>query len=153
LADEPVSVWREPFPVRARRWVKRHRTKVVAGLATVGVGVAALAVGLVLVAEKNRKLEAAHRDLTDSNAHLEVAHANLQESKAKAEENLKHARAAAREMTKQALGDTIRRHPGMLPVQQAPLKNALQYYRTVIAAQRPDDPEVQEELAFAHYVV
>ena len=26
LADEPVSAWREPWGVRARRWVGRHRT-------------------------------------------------------------------------------------------------------------------------------
>ena len=30
LADEPVSAWREPWPVRGRRWVKRHRTAVAA---------------------------------------------------------------------------------------------------------------------------
>jgi hypothetical protein len=34
-ADEPVTAWREPWPVRARRWVKRHRTLVVAALAAV----------------------------------------------------------------------------------------------------------------------
>ena len=28
LADEPVTAWREPFSVRARRWVRRHRTAV-----------------------------------------------------------------------------------------------------------------------------
>ena len=33
LADEPVSAWREPRVVRARRWLGRHRTRVVAGLA------------------------------------------------------------------------------------------------------------------------
>src|SRR5262249_44360713 len=25
LADEPVSAWAEPLPVRARRWVRKHR--------------------------------------------------------------------------------------------------------------------------------
>src|SRR5262249_14495421 len=28
LADEPVSAWREPWHVRLRRWVVRHRTLV-----------------------------------------------------------------------------------------------------------------------------
>ena len=28
LADEPVSAWREPATVRARRWVGRHRALV-----------------------------------------------------------------------------------------------------------------------------
>jgi serine/threonine-protein kinase len=34
-ADEPVSAWREPWPVRALRWAKRHRTAVIAFLAAV----------------------------------------------------------------------------------------------------------------------
>ena len=34
-ADEPVNAWREPWPMRARRWIKRHRTLVVAALAAV----------------------------------------------------------------------------------------------------------------------
>jgi eukaryotic-like serine/threonine-protein kinase len=33
LADEPVSAWHEPAPVRARRWVRRHQS-LVAGWAT-----------------------------------------------------------------------------------------------------------------------
>jgi tetratricopeptide (TPR) repeat protein len=33
LADDPVSAWREPWPTRAGRWVRRHRTKVAAGVA------------------------------------------------------------------------------------------------------------------------
>ncbi len=38
LADEAVSAWREPWPVRARRWASRRRT-----LVTVAVGTTALA--------------------------------------------------------------------------------------------------------------
>jgi tetratricopeptide (TPR) repeat protein len=33
LADDPVSAWREPWPTRAGRWVRRHRTKVAAAVA------------------------------------------------------------------------------------------------------------------------
>jgi serine/threonine-protein kinase len=33
LADDPVSAWREPWPTRAGRWVRRHRTMVAAGVA------------------------------------------------------------------------------------------------------------------------
>jgi serine/threonine-protein kinase len=46
LADEPVSAWREPWPARAGRWVRRHRTPVAtAGAAAV---VAILLGGAVL---------------------------------------------------------------------------------------------------------
>ena len=43
MADEPVTAWREPRSVRARRWVKKHRTLVTsatAALLVAGVAVA-----------------------------------------------------------------------------------------------------------------
>ena len=42
LADEPVSAYREPCTVRARRWMRRHRTLVT-------TAAAALAVALVIL--------------------------------------------------------------------------------------------------------
>ena len=48
LADEPVSAWREPLAVRARRWVQRHRLAVTGTAAALVVGLAA-AVGLATV--------------------------------------------------------------------------------------------------------
>ncbi|WZO95925.1 protein kinase [Isosphaeraceae bacterium EP7] len=49
LADEPVSVYREPFSVRAGRWARRHRTAVSCATAALVVAGASLAVGTVLV--------------------------------------------------------------------------------------------------------
>ncbi len=61
LADEPVSAWREPWGVRARCWLGRHRT-LVTGAATIMVMAAVgLAVGLVFLAVANqRELGFAH---------------------------------------------------------------------------------------------
>src|SRR5262249_35911820 len=42
LADEPVAAWREPWGVRARRWVKRRRTAVTATVAALVVALAGL---------------------------------------------------------------------------------------------------------------
>jgi serine/threonine protein kinase/tetratricopeptide (TPR) repeat protein len=56
LADEPVGAWREPWTFRARRWVSRNRTTVVAGVATLGVAAFALAVLLTMQARANREL-------------------------------------------------------------------------------------------------
>ena len=47
LADEPVSAWKEPAAVRAARWVRRHRTLVSTGGATVAVLLLALAIIVV----------------------------------------------------------------------------------------------------------
>lgn len=68
LADEPVSVWREPPLVRARRWITRHRTLV--STLTVALALTALAASVVAVLQTRnrqildgeaRKLEAALR--------------------------------------------------------------------------------------------
>jgi eukaryotic-like serine/threonine-protein kinase len=59
LADEPVSAWREPWPIRARRWVVRNRTAVAAGVAALGVAVVGLAAALAMQAQSNRALQAA----------------------------------------------------------------------------------------------
>jgi serine/threonine-protein kinase len=68
LADEPVSAWREPWPLRARRWLGRHHTLVAAVAATVLVAAASLAIATVL---------------------LQSAHSREVRSLALAEENLK----------------------------------------------------------------
>jgi tetratricopeptide (TPR) repeat protein len=46
LADEPVSAWREPWPTRAGRWVRRHRTKVAAAVAACFVALLLSGAGL-----------------------------------------------------------------------------------------------------------
>ena len=45
LADEPVSAWRDPWPDRARRWVRRHQPLVAGWAAAVGVALLALSRG------------------------------------------------------------------------------------------------------------
>jgi serine/threonine-protein kinase len=53
LADEPVSAWREPWRVRARRWLGRHRTLVAATATATAVTVVALATATVLLTAAN----------------------------------------------------------------------------------------------------
>jgi tetratricopeptide (TPR) repeat protein/tRNA A-37 threonylcarbamoyl transferase component Bud32 len=71
LADEPVSAWREPWTVRTRRWLVRHRTLVTATAAAVLV--AAIGLTTVLVLERRRldSLRSEARDLiADNQAHV-----------------------------------------------------------------------------------
>ena len=60
LSDEPVSAWREPFIVRARRWIRRHQTAVVSTSAVVIMAVLSLSVLSVVVTGKNRDLKTAN---------------------------------------------------------------------------------------------
>ncbi len=66
LADEPVSAWQEPVSVRARRWMRKHKTAVTTG----GAGLILLTVGAVvataLLAAANTR-EAAAREKATGN--------------------------------------------------------------------------------------
>jgi eukaryotic-like serine/threonine-protein kinase len=53
LADEPVSAWREPFPRRASRFLKRHRTSATAA----AVAIALIGGGLIWSSREIRRRE------------------------------------------------------------------------------------------------
>ncbi len=56
LADEPVTAWREPLVIRARRWMRRHRTLVTSTTAVLAFCVLGLAGFSTILAGKNREL-------------------------------------------------------------------------------------------------
>jgi tetratricopeptide (TPR) repeat protein/tRNA A-37 threonylcarbamoyl transferase component Bud32 len=64
LADEPVSAWREPLRVRARRWARRHRTGVSTAAAVLLC--AALAAGAALYQARQARAESDRRVARDS---------------------------------------------------------------------------------------
>lgn len=61
LADEPVTAWKEPARVRARRWARKHGRVVTGVVAAVGVGVIALAV-LAVANDRSRRAIAGELD-------------------------------------------------------------------------------------------
>jgi tetratricopeptide (TPR) repeat protein len=64
LADEPVTVYREPLPARAARWARRHPAQVAGGV--VGLVVAAVALaGITLQSEYSRQALAQAQQQTD----------------------------------------------------------------------------------------
>jgi tRNA A-37 threonylcarbamoyl transferase component Bud32 len=71
-ANEPVSAWREPASVRARRWMRRHRTAVTAASATVLMAVVGLAGMLAVQARANRALMAKNDELDKANGRVQV---------------------------------------------------------------------------------
>jgi serine/threonine-protein kinase len=64
LADEPVAAWREPWAVRTRRWMRRHRPLVSTAVGVLIVALAAATLGLVLVSDA-RDREAAARKVAE----------------------------------------------------------------------------------------
>jgi serine/threonine protein kinase len=67
LADEPVAAYAEPWAVRGRRWMRRHRPLVSTAVGVLVVALVAATVGLVLVSGA-REREAAARKTADHKA-------------------------------------------------------------------------------------
>lgn len=55
LADEPVSAFREPWTLRLRRWLSRHRTPVAAAAAMIVIATISLFVTTLLLARANQR--------------------------------------------------------------------------------------------------
>jgi serine/threonine-protein kinase len=68
LADEPVAAYAEPWAVRTRRWMRRHRVLVSTAVGVLAVGLLATTTGLVLVSGA-RDREAAARKTAEDKEH------------------------------------------------------------------------------------
>ena len=122
LADEPVLAWRETWPDRARRWIRRHQPTV-AGWAT-AVAVAFLALGLVVPLlslawrneslarwnEREQRLVALQRakDAQEQRASAQAHEAVAIEERVRAESALKFLVAAFRKPDPAADGRTLK---------------------------------------------
>jgi serine/threonine-protein kinase len=135
LADEPVSAYREPLAVRARRWLKRHRT-LAAGVAT------GAAVALVSLALTTSLLVRANQDLQEANAR--EVHA-----KEDAKEAAKVARQAVHKHFTLVSESELSKEPGTQPLRRKLLEAALAYYQGFLR-QYHDDPASRLEVAETH---
>jgi serine/threonine-protein kinase len=136
LADEPTTAWPEPWHVRARRWIGRHRTGVTTVAAVVVVAGFCLGVATVLLTAANKR---------ERDAKLE---ASRQRDEAAA--NYRLARQAVDRYHTEVSEDVLLHEPGMEPLRRRLLEAAREFY-TQFAAKRSDDPEVKAELGRALY--
>jgi serine/threonine-protein kinase len=122
LADEPVSVYRDPLAVRLARWGRRHRT------ATVGIGalllaaVVGLSIGTMLINRERARAEASFRQARQA---VDESFTIVSESK---------------------LLDV----PGLQPLRKQLLDSARRYYQGFLR-QRGEDRGVRADLAASHY--
>ncbi len=75
LADEPVSVYRDPWRVRMGRWARRHRTATTAAGVAIAVALGALVVAYRRESVINDRLSLVNRRLTTANDQLTKAKA------------------------------------------------------------------------------
>jgi serine/threonine-protein kinase len=136
LADEPTTAWPEPWHVRARRWVGRHRTGVTTAATVVVVAGFCLGVATALLTAANKRERDAKRE------------ASRQRDEAAA--NYRLARRAVDRYHTEVSEDVLLNEPGMEPLRRRLLEAAREFY-TQFAAKRADDPEVKAELGRALY--
>lgn len=122
LADEPVSVYREPFSVRAMRWAKRHRTFVTTSGSLLVVAVVGLSVGAALINRERARTEV-QRQL--------------------AEKNFGQARDAVDQMLTELGEVDLADVPQAEPVRKKMLQKALTFYQSFLE-QRRNDPSIRQ---------
>ncbi|HEX5269935.1 MAG TPA: serine/threonine-protein kinase [Gemmataceae bacterium] len=127
LADEPVSAWREPWAVRARRWVGRHRTLVAGTGAALLVALVGLVVGTLLLARVNRR---------------------ERQERALAEHNYQLARQAVDRYHTEVSESVLLNEPGMEPLRKKLLEAAREFYDQFVQERR-GDPAAEADLGKA----
>jgi serine/threonine-protein kinase len=136
LADEPVSAYGEPWPVRAGRWMRRHRTAVTAAAAALLVAAVSLAL--------------ATAQLTAANHRLEEANGRESEARATAQANFQMARDAVERYLTKVTDNPRLQVGGLNRLRKELLQEAAEFYTRFIR-ERADDPSLEADLADAHF--
>jgi serine/threonine-protein kinase len=136
MADEPVSALREPWTMRAGRWLRRHRVWVVGGAATAVATVVGLVSVMGLQFQANRRLRAANE--AESRAH------DL------AERRLAIAMEAIRGYHSGFADEALAQDPKMEALRNKLLGTALEFYRKLGGLlEEGQDARTRSELADA----
>jgi serine/threonine-protein kinase len=143
LADQPVAAYREPWTVRAGRWVRRHRTKVTGAVAAVAAAAACLAVATVLLAAANRREREAKDAVT-----RERDEVNTQ--KERADRNLASARKAVEDFCVNVAADSRLNQADLSGLRKKLLEGAVSYYDEFIQ-QKGDDADLQVDRGRAYW--
>ncbi|MFL5339154.1 MAG: protein kinase domain-containing protein [Gemmataceae bacterium] len=130
LADEPVAVHRDAWPVRAGRWVRRHRTAAVAAGVFLGCAVVALGASTGLIWREQRET-AKQKNLAED---------NLNRVRRLTENSVNLIAASEAEYAADPAKDRIRRDV---------LKSAAERYRGYLA-ENPADPEMRQRTALVY---
>ena len=143
LADERVLAYDEPLPARTWRWVRNHKPLVLSSAAALAVALTALTISVVTLSAANVRVRASRDEATRS-------YREADRQRQRAERNFGLARDAVRDYYISVSEDTLLKQPGMQPLRESLLRQALVYYRGFLG-EREDDPTLREEVAQAHF--
>jgi serine/threonine protein kinase len=148
LADESVTAYAEPLTVRARRWMRRHRTLVTSTAAVLVFGLAVLAGFTTVLASKNRELD-------DKNVAMGEKNQELDQQRRRAEQRETLAIDAVRKFhdTIQTNAE-LKNRPELDALRKALLKEPLDFFRALrdqLQSNRDTRPDALAKLASANF--
>ncbi len=170
LADEPVSVYREPLGVRVGRWARRHKTAVASVVALLATGLVTATTAAILIGvekdrtERNRQI--AVKNFQSAEANRKVAETNFATAEANRQvavrerdaKDQQFQRAEANFVLAQSAVDDLLTEVGAIDAADVPLlevarrnllTKALAFYQEFLK-QKADDPAIVRELGRAH---
>jgi eukaryotic-like serine/threonine-protein kinase len=158
MADEPVSAWREPFSLRARRWARKHRTMVAAAAAAVLVALAGTGAVLAVQTQGKHALAVSNQELTRANDQLRLANGREGAARGRAQARFDLAKKAIEAYYTGASEDVLLKQPELEGLRKKLLQTALEFYRELGADLDADreaglEPKAARELARANFRV
>jgi eukaryotic-like serine/threonine-protein kinase len=143
LADEPVTVYRDPLLARAGRWARRRRTLVAGLVAAVLVAIVSLTVATVLLSAANRR-ESEARQLAQQRGE------EAEQASAKARANFQLARDAVEEYGTKVSDDPRLKEKDLEELRKELLQSAVQFHQQFVA-QHANDPTLRSDLGRAYF--
>ena len=143
LAGERVVAYKEPLTASAWRWIRYHKPLVYSSAAALAVTLTAMTVSVVMLSSANVRVRASRDEATRS-------YQEADRERQRAERNFGLARDAVREYYISVSEETLLKQPGMQPLRENLLRQALVYYQSFLE-ERQDDLTLLEEVAQAHF--
>jgi serine/threonine protein kinase/Flp pilus assembly protein TadD len=149
LEDKPIQARRPTLIQRARKWARRHKPVVAAGLAVLLMGVVAWAVSTVLIL-RQRDEARAQREVAQTQQQLAQERWELAQAQRQvAQEQRELARRAVDEMYTEVAEKWLAHQPHMQEVQRRFLLKALRYYEVFV--QEPGtEPTLRHQAGIAY---
>jgi tRNA A-37 threonylcarbamoyl transferase component Bud32 len=146
MAGEPVSAWREPFGLRARRWLRRRERMVVGASAAVAMAL----VGLLGFSAYQRQ---ANRQLNEVNQNLQAANRRAEHARSRAEDRVALALRSVEEFQRVVTENLdVKNRPELTALRKDLLQAPREFYGLIvrdIQSNPESEPESQFKLAQA----
>jgi serine/threonine-protein kinase len=151
LADEPVSAYAEPWTVRVRRWMRRHRPLVTGSVVALVGAVVLLGLSLFFVDQNRRQVEQSRQQLATEKEETERQRQAAVTERQAAEAARKRGSKIIDEVVfSDRTLDALKRQKDLTPEQKKFLTDMIGYYEEFVQ-EEPKDVEGQKRLARAYF--